>query len=310
MRTIAACINCVMHDLIGAAEGLGCDEEQRFRIVKRALGETLSDLSPEPPPSFWITAVHRILKEELNLPMPYKELREASNAVGRAILAEEVLPGLAGITDELGRLRFVALWSVAANGADFRTIGTGYELSTIERTLRDDLGGRFGQSFDSGLQVDDTNQLLSALKQAKQVAFIHDNVCEIAVDKALISEMRRHCDRVISIIRGGPITSDAVAQDAIDVRLDEAAFEIVSTETDTLGIQLADLAPSCRAVLDASDVIVTKGQANWYEMDSQKNNLPAKSIFCLLRTKCVPVSSALGWEVKEINAVARVKGES
>jgi uncharacterized protein with ATP-grasp and redox domains len=60
-------------------------------------------------------------------------------------------------------------------------------------------------------------------------------------------------------------------------------------------------------VIEASDVIITKGQANWYEMDSQKNNLPAKAIFTILRTKCIPVSSSLGWNVKEINAVARVK---
>ncbi|GAH29734.1 unnamed protein product, partial [marine sediment metagenome] len=47
---------------------------------------------------------------------------------------------------------------------------------------------------------------------------------------------RRYGSSVTSVLRGGPITSDATMEDGEEVGLQEAASEIILAGPDTLGI--------------------------------------------------------------------------
>ena len=123
---------------------------------------------------------------------------------------------------------------------------------------------------------------------------------EIAFDKLLIRELRRYGASVTSALRGGPITSDATMEDGETVGLQEAASEIILAGPDTLGISLSEMSNQLKQELQTADLVIAKGQANYYALSEYKSKVPGKIAF-LFRTKCEIVSNELGEEGK-INA--------
>jgi uncharacterized protein with ATP-grasp and redox domains len=298
MKTVDLCSACVLHDLVGALDRLELAPMVRTRILRRSLQHLAADFDHTRPPATHITAVHRILKEETELALPFAELRARCNEAGLLIAREvaneaELLP-----VEE--RMRFLCRWAIAGNHLDFRTVGTGYGFAPerITAMLR--------TSLEEGLAVDETPTIAALARRARRILFVHDNVGEIALDALLITELRRGGARVTSALRGGPITSDATIEDGAAVRLDEAADEIICAGPDTLGISWEEMSPELRAALDGADLTIAKGQANYYVFDEHFRELPGH-VACLLRTKCAPVSRRFGHE--DVVNVATVLGE-
>ena len=66
-------------------ELLSLPGDVRERVEARAEAYLDERLSEGRLPSHYITAVHRILKDEANLPVPFEELRRGCNQVGREL---------------------------------------------------------------------------------------------------------------------------------------------------------------------------------------------------------------------------------
>jgi uncharacterized protein with ATP-grasp and redox domains len=133
---------------------------------------------------------------------------------------------------------------------------------------------------------------LTAATAAKKpsLLFIHDNVGEIAFDKLLIKEFKNSGWFVTSALRGGPITSDATLEDGAYVGINETADLVICAGPDTLGISWEEKSPELDYALTHSDLIVSKGQANFY-LFSDYQKVIKKPVMCLLTTKCPYVSS-------------------
>jgi uncharacterized protein with ATP-grasp and redox domains len=297
MKTNDICSSCVLHDLVGALDRLGLDGAVRERIVKRSLAHLAAAFDYSHPPSFHITAVHRILKEESGLALPFAELRARCNEVGLAVAA--LVEKEAQALPPLERFRFLCRWAIAGNHLDFRTVGTGYDFppERIAAMLR--------ESLDEGLAVDETAAIFAAAGRAREVVYLHDNVGEIAFDKLLIAEIRRLGPRVVSALRGGPITSDATMEDGLTVKIADAADEVICACPDTLGVSWEEMTPTLKAALATADLVVAKGQANYYVFDEHFRELKGR-VACLLRTKCAPVSRRFGSE-QVVNAAVLLR---
>ncbi len=243
-------------------------------------------------PSFYITRVHRLLKQRTGLQMPFRELRERCNAAGLAIrqrLAERLLK----VNDDGERIRTLVLWAIAGNHLDFRTVGTGYDLAA------DDITAQLAAVVSEGLCIDHTTALLTMARKGPPVLYLADNVGEIALDTLLVAELQRHGCEVTVAVKGGPITSDAVWEDAHAVGMDQLAT-IILTGPDTLGLPLDEMSAAVRAELEQSDVVISKGQANYYACSELVHELPAH-IVCLLRTKCSVAAKSLGLDRPRAN---------
>ena len=118
------CLACFIDDLAGALALLDVDEKTRCRILVEALNGVAEGFPKRLPPSYTITRLHRILKRETGIAVPFKELRETCNRVGAAV-AKRVEGELRG-RPEAERFHGLVLWSIAGNHLDFRTVGTGY----------------------------------------------------------------------------------------------------------------------------------------------------------------------------------------
>ncbi|HCL90227.1 MAG TPA: hypothetical protein DHW70_02720, partial [Candidatus Atribacteria bacterium] len=260
-------------------------------ILKESFQFLAREFSTDKIPSYFITEVHRILKRISGIEIPFKERRDKCNQLG-VEMAEKIALEAEGL-EESERFSFLVNWAIASNHLDFRTVGTGYgfQMAEIIEELRDCLS--------EGLKIDRRAEILRTAKNSSKILYIHDNVGEIAFDKLLIKELRRYGASVTSALRGGPITSDATMEDGETVSLQEAASEIILAGPDTLGISLDEMSDQLKGELQTADLVIAKGQANYYALTEYRPKAPGKIAF-LFRTKCEIVSNDLG-ETGKIN---------
>jgi len=291
MRTHLNCVSCIIDDLCGALQLVPLEEKTKKEILKESFRFLARGFSTDKIPSYFITEVHRILKKISGIEIPFKERRDKCNQLGIQ-MAEKIALEAEGL-EESERFLFLVNWAIASNHLDFRTVGTGYgfQMAEIIEELRDCLS--------EGLKIDRRAEILRTAKSSSKILYIHDNVGEIAFDKLLIKELRRYGASVTSALRGGPITSDATMEDGETVGLQEAASEIILAGPDTLGISLDEMSEELKRGLQTADLVIAKGQANYYALTEYRSKVPGK-IACLFRTKCEIVSNDLG-ETGKIN---------
>jgi len=291
MRTHLNCASCIVDDLCGALDLVPLKEETKHEILKESFRFLSREFSTEKIPSYFITEVHRILKRISGIEIPFKERRDRCNQLGIK-MAEKIALGAEGL-EEFERFSFLVNWAIASNHLDFRTVGTGYgfQMAEIIEELR--------ACLSEGLKIDRRAEIFQKAKNSSKILYIHDNVGEIALDKLLIKELRRYGTLVTSALRGGPITSDATIEDGETVGLQEAASEIILAGPDTLGISLNEMSDQLKRGLQTADLVIAKGQANYYALTEYRSKVPGK-IACLFRTKCEIVSNDLG-ETGKIN---------
>lgn len=295
MLTVPQCLPCFLDDLESATRLLfPGDEDLRWDITTAALRFLADEVSRERVPSFYITRVHRILKRLSGLEMPFADLRRRANEVGLAVAASLTPPPR---DEPLARFQFLVRWAITGNYLDFRTVGTGYGLSTEAiRALLEEKAG-------VGLHVDQTREIFAVVRAANSILYCLDNVGEIAFDRLLIAELQRYA-QVTAAVKGGPITSDAVLADAQTVGLTEVCPVIVAGP-DTLGISLEEETEEMRRAMAAADLIITKGQANFYVMEEYACQA-GNRVACLFSTKCDPVAGKFGLRGK-VNVAALLR---
>ena len=241
-------------------------------------------------PSYYITEVHRILKRDTGVAMPFAESRVQLNQAAMQLTGE--IQAQADMLDGLRRFRHLALWALAGNSLDSRTVGIGYGFEPA-RMLQ-----HLQSYVDRGMARDQVDALYERIRAKTPVLYIHDNVGEIALDKLFIQEIRRHGCHVTSALRGGPITSDAIMEDGRTVGLDRAVDRLIQAGPDTLGISWEEASTELARGDTVRRLIVAKGQANYYVFSEHKAELQAE-VFCLFTIKCQPVADVVGVQPKQ-----------
>jgi damage-control phosphatase, subfamily I len=291
VRTGPPCRECILGDVREAAVILSGDESwaEAFIAEVRVLLDGLS--LDGRVPSQVITRVHRLLKERSGQAIPFQERRKQTNRVG-VVVAEHLQQEMSGLHAR-EKFQVLARWAVAANSLDFRTAGAGYrfDIVAVEARLR--------AVQEKGLAVDDSQDLWEALTSAQRILYILDNVGEIAIDGLFIEECLKPGRLVYGVVRGVAITSDVVLEDAVYVGLDKAVDGLVSSGSDTLGILFEEASPILLDELKRADLIIAKGQANYYLLSDPeyRKQIPGKTA-CLFTTKCDLVAAQFGQKGK------------
>ena len=290
MRTVPTCLTCVLGDVYAAAQQVTADPAVQLAVAKDCLAFLADTFGHQRVPSYYITEVHRILKRDTGVAMPFAESRSQLNQV--AMQLAESIQTEAETLDGLARFRFLALWALAGNSLDSRTVGIGYSFEPAQML-------QHLQSYvDRGMAKDQVDRLYERVLAKTPVLYIHDNVGEIVLDRLFIQEIRRHGCHVTSALRGGPITSDATMEDGRTVGLDRAVDRLIQAGPDTLGISWEEASPDLRDAMQAARLIIAKGQANYYVFSEHRAALAAE-IFCLFTIKCQPVAEVVGVQPKQ-----------
>jgi len=301
MLTQLACASCIMDDLRGALETAVPDPATRLDILRQAMAWMGEAFDGQRIPSYYITRVHRLLKQRTGLQIPFRQLREQCNKAGLAV-RQHVAQAVLEIHNDQARMRGLVLWAIAGNHLDFRTVGTGYDLAA------EDITAQLSAAVTKGLSINHTPALLALARKGPRVLYLADNVGEIALDTLLVAELQRYGCQVTVAVKGGPITSDAVWEDAQAVGMDQLA-PVILTGPDTLGLPLDEMSPAVRAELEQADLVISKGQANYYACSELVHELPA-DIICLLRTKCSVAAESLGLDKPRANVAVLLQSSA
>ena len=298
MRIVPECITCIIDDILEALALLEVPRKDVDAIIADSMKYLGNHYLDNEPPSYYITELHRILKRYLNVDMPFSTLREICLASCKEVAhdcAQE-----AKRYSGLEKMRFLIRWAIAANALDFRTAGAGYCIATdkIERMLKD--------YFDAGLAVDQTEKIFHHIENARHIVYLPDNVGELPFDKLLIAECGSYGATFTVPFRGGPITSDVVLTDAKAVRLSEVVDDIILSGPDTLGVSFKEMTNECITALERADVIIAKGQANFYVLSEFGTQFPNAVLISLFVTKCRHVAGLFGHKDK-VNIAAVLK---
>jgi damage-control phosphatase, subfamily I len=300
------CASCIIDDIAGAVKLMGVDERKQLEVINACMAYLSKDFNFHTLPSTFITGVHRIAKEMTGERLPFAALRKNCNDVGLKISAK-VDKELSKKKDTLSRFETLVHWVIASNHLDFRTVGTGYDVSLkkIEEHVREKVAEKLTVNdcakfykllSDVPKKFEKLGKFASNLTEKNlsvrqpRVLYVHDNVGEIAFDRLLIKDMRERGWFVTSALRGGPITSDATLEDGQYVKLQDYANMVICAGPDTLGISWEEKSPELDEALRTSDLIISKGQANFYLFSDYQKQL-GKPVMCLLTTKCPYVSS-------------------
>lgn len=297
MRIELRCIPCLFDDINGALEVLGATAAQKQRVLEQCIRHLARHIDILEPPSYSITAFHRILKEELGIAEPFMDLRAACNSAG-TVIAGRVMADAQKL-EGFERFKFLVRWAIAGNYLDFRVVGAGYTIDAgaIEKTLR--------TRFEYDLSIDDTEHIYHAIQQARHIVYIPDNVGELAFDRLLIHELADATGKRITVpMRSAPMTSDATLDDARTLALAHHGVSIINSGPDTLGISFTELSLEARNAFADADLIIAKGQANYYVFSEYGAQYPAATIVSLFTTKCECVAEH--WNLPRHSSIATI----
>jgi len=292
------CAPCIIDDIVGALKLLDLPVSLKEKVLTESLSYLSTNFNLRTIPSYYITHVHRILKKITGMEVPFRELRHTCNTVGMEI--SRILLQESQTLADYERFHYLAIWAIAGNMLDFRTVGAGYGFDVTK------LHEKLCKKVEEGLKIDHIDKLYELLRNGRKIVlYVLDNVGEIAIDKLLIEEIIKLGNSVIAAVRGGPITSDVTWEDAKQVRLNETGANIVTTGPDTLGISWEEKSEDLSHAFNQASLVIAKGQANFYVFSEYKDSIGG-NIFCLFTTKCDTVAKLFGFKGK-VNLAVQLK---
>lgn len=223
------------------------------------------------------TRVHRLSYELLGVKDPYADLKTEANRVAATLIprAEEL------VNSSQDRLRAACLVAIAGNVMDFGIGG-------FERP--DELVHTFEGLVSQGPEPDDVERLRELLRGARKVVYLFDNCGEIVLDAPLLKELKAMGLKVVGVVKGEPIITDATIEDLRTSGVDRLLDACLTTGTFAIGLDLSRAPPELTEALGDADLVIAKGMANFEAL----SDTDVRPVAFLLRSKCLPVSRALG----------------
>jgi len=274
------CIPCFQRQALQAVRFISDDEKLQERVL-RAVAKKLLESNWDSTPPELAHQVHSIVRRITKEKDPYKRVKRESND-----LVLKMYPELKEkVNQSRDPLRTAVRLAIAGNIIDF---GVPQKFN-LEETIREVL--------KKGFAIDDYEMLKEKLKDAETLLFFVDNAGEIVLDKLLVETIleQKKFEKIVFVVKGGPIINDATLEDAVYVGLDK----LPSSEFLALGNGEAGTGPdrssqTVKRWIEEHDLVVSKGQGN-YEGLSEHNGL-----FFMLMAKCPIIASDIGVDVGDI----------
>ncbi|MHC1710285.1 MAG: DUF89 domain-containing protein [Methanomassiliicoccales archaeon] len=271
----AECAPCLLRRILFQTRLV--DPTREEEVMSSCLRLVAEEWEPGVNSAALATKVHRLCYDILGVDDPYAALKAESNRVAFSLLprAEELVEG------SEDRLKAACLVAIAGNVMDFG-IG-GYEHPEELRHLFDAL-------VAEEPEPNDLERMRELLGNAKEVLYLFDNCGEIVLDVPLLRELKSMGLRVTGVVKGEPIISDATWEDLSISGADKLLDERLTTGVFAVGLDLDRAPADLKAAFARVDLVIAKGMANFEAL----SGTDVRPIVHLLRSKCQPVSKAIG----------------
>ncbi len=275
MKISRECIHCLARQAVEIAEEATADINMQEVIIKSSLKELAEMNFDETAPEI-AYKMHQHAKQITGITDPYATLKVRYNDIATAlyerIKEEKWLENAEDPFDMACRL------AIAGNIIDF-SVGLELEPKDILQSVEDSIKCEI---FGTG-----STALHEAITKAKHIMYIADNAGEIIFDKFLLENMP--LDKITFVVKGGPIVNDATMTDAISTGVVDLVT-VIDNGHSAQGTIMKDCSEAFRVAFEKSDLVISKGQANFETLSDIKD----KMIFYLLRAKCRSVAGAIG----------------
>jgi len=182
----------------------------------------------------------------------------------------DMLDGIAAAPDPLER---AVQYAMTGNFIDF---------AALENVDEGALRGLLAKAGEIRVDPAALEALRRAVMSARSLLFMTDNCGEIVADKALIRTLStlNPTLEITAMVRGAPVVNDATVEDAVQVGLDRVA-KVIGSGCGVAGNPLHRISDEARRAIDAADVLIGKGQANYEALNGCGLNM-----FYIFMCKC------------------------
>lgn len=140
--------------------------------------------------------------------------------------------------------------------------------------------------MNKAFKIDQSDELILAIKNAKSILYLGDNAGEVVFDKLLIRTMRH--SKVTFAVRGKAVLNDVTLEDANQIGMSEVAI-LLSNGSDAPSTLLDECSDEFKEVYSNADLIISKGQGNFEGLMMDKD----PRCYFLLIAKCKPIAEML-----------------
>lgn len=268
MKASEECYRCLGYLVRQAAELATEDPALRAKAAAEGLKLLDSEFSTEKTSIAVATRLHRLVRAITGNPDPYRRLKEAEVDMVRKLRRD-----WAASSD--GDLKSLLTLAVQGNAIDFFK-----DLQVVKEDLAKTVE----------FAIDDTEKLKKELEKAKAILYLADNAGEVFFDLPLVKRLADFAS-VTYVVKGSPVQNDITLADLHRLGLAKELPRVITTGTDTPGVDMAMASAEFKAEFEAADLVLAKGMGYWETL----SELPAQGkVFYLLRAKCQPVADSLG----------------
>lgn len=274
MKVTAECIPCYLNQCLNAMAKGGWPEEERAGLLVKIL-PLIAQLDRDRTPAENSTVILHQLVAMMGGGDPFAGAKKESNQ--KALQYMDKLRKIIG--DSADPVRQAVRFSVAGNVVDMGL----FDDYDLEAAISDVVKKDFKR--------DDYPLFRERLAKAGKVMIIGDNSGEIVFDRLLAETLLAEGVQVVYGVKGSFILNDATIEDAREAGID-GLCKIIANGNNYLGTIEERCCPEFIAELKGSDLIISKGQANYESLEGTA--LAGENTFFLLKAKCPVVAGHLG----------------
>jgi hypothetical protein len=225
------------------------------------------------------TLLHRVVREVTGNVDPYSRMKESEVDMARSLCR-------GWQTNHEGSLRNRIVLAVRGNNIDFFK-----DMKQIKEGLR----------MPVEFAIDNTLELEGRLENAKGILYLADNAGEVFFDLPLVERLKDFAP-VTYVVKDSPVQNDVTLDDLEKFGLAEELSRVITTGTDTPGVDMAMASEEFKTEFEAADLVLAKGMGYWETLSELP---PRGKVFYLLKAKCKPVADSLGVALNSYVALLR-----
>jgi len=279
MKATKECYPCLANLVRQATELATDDYRLRVKAIDQGLKLLGRKFSTDNTSIAVATMLHRVVREVTGNADPYSRMKEAEVDLAKSLRREWQ-------TNHEGSLRNRIILAVRGNNIDFFK-----DMKQIKEGLR----------LPVEFAVDDTPELEKKLEKAGSILYLADNAGEVFFDLPLVDSLEDFAP-VTYVVKDSPVQNDITFDDLERFGLAEELSRVITTGTDTPGVDMAMASEEFKAEFEAAGLVLAKGMGYWETLSELP---PQGKVFYLLKAKCKPVADSLGVTLNSYVALLR-----